>query len=339
MSTTDFGVDEDNGNTDLNVDDASNLFLQRWSDAGTLSDEDEGEKPTAKAKETPADGQVDNEEDELDLSEDGESADSEDTNDNGNANDPKALEATDDHTVKVTIDGEDRTVKVKDLKRLFGQEASLTRKSQEVAQARTAAEDAGAKFTAASGKLLAKAQERYAPYAQVDWQIAQKTLDNAEFVALRTEALAAYEDVQFLTTETEAVAKVVSAEETVARQAAVTESIAVLTKDIPGWDSELYDKIRKYAVAGGLNPKAVDSIIDPNVIKFINKSMLYDAAKAKAVSKKTAVSPGRVLKPANKAAGLIGKTSANKEMKALKNSGSTEDAANAFLAGWAAQRD
>ena len=339
-TTPNEGVDTADA-SNLTVDDATNSFLNRWVDAGTLSDTDEGEKARAKAKGTPADEELDEEEDDLELED--EIVDDEESDDDDGKDPTKkidaALEAADDHVVKVTIDGEERKVKVKDLKRLYGQEASLTRKSQEVAAAKTKAEETGAKYVAATGKLLEKANTRYAPYAQVDWQIAQKTLSNEEFVALRTEAVAAYQDIQFLNTEVNTVIQADTAARDVERMEQAKEAIGVLEKDIPNFGPDMYRSICDYAVTTGLSRESVSNIVDPAVLKIINQARLYSQAKSKALSKKSAASPARVLKTSGKNSSGNPRSSSSAEMKALRNSGSTQDAANAFLARWASSGD
>src|SRR3546814_20739928 len=65
----------------------------------------------------------------------GDDADEDDLGDDDGSNDekpaPKAV-PEDDAVVKVVVDGEEKEVTVGSLKRLAGQEAALTRKSQEV---------------------------------------------------------------------------------------------------------------------------------------------------------------------------------------------------------------
>lgn len=118
-------------------DDAISSLVNRWADAEDQpSDTDEGET-TESADESDEDDATD-----LDLSEpnDDEDADEGEDSEDEEADPASTKEAKDDHLVTVTVDGETKTVPVKDLKRLFGQEAALTRKSQEVAAARKATE-------------------------------------------------------------------------------------------------------------------------------------------------------------------------------------------------------
>ena len=95
--------------------------------------------------------------------------------------------------VKVKVGDKEHEVPVKDLKRLFGQEASLTQKSQQVAQERQQVEAELAKNTAATQALLQRAKARFEPYAKVDFNLAAQQLAPEEYTALRNEAMKAYE--------------------------------------------------------------------------------------------------------------------------------------------------
>ena len=63
--------------------------------------------------------------------------------------------------------------------------------------------------------------------------------------------------------------------------------VKVLERDIPNWNNELYNKVRSYAVAEGMEKTIVDQIVDPVAIKLIHKSRLYDLKqKRKLLSKR-----------------------------------------------------
>ena len=68
--------------------------------------------------------------------------------------DETEVELSEDALVEVQVDGETQQVSLKSLKRLHGQEASLTRKSQDVAARRKEAEEALAKADISYRKLL-----------------------------------------------------------------------------------------------------------------------------------------------------------------------------------------
>jgi len=344
MTTTHSGVDSTDGA--LSIDGAADAFLNRWKDADSLSDQDRGATtPDRNAQETGKDEEDEQNDEDLDFGDEdqddeNEGSDQDDENDNDDAD--ELVEAADEAVVKLTVDGEERKVPVKDLKRLYGQEQSLTRKSQEVAQKRKAAEEEGARYTTAMQALVAKANAKYEPYAKVDWEIARSTLTPEEFVALRQEAKAAYEDVQFLQTEVDTTFK--AAQETRAKEMkeAAQEAVAILSdpeKGIPNWNQQTYDSIISYAVTNGLDEGTIKQVTDANIIKLLHKAMSYDAAKERAKTKRKATSAKRVMKSKTKSSRDMSKPNADAEMKALQKSGKIDDAANAFLARWNAESD
>jgi hypothetical protein len=180
----------------LSRDEAAAALLSRWTDAEQPSRDDEGAKPIRRSETERAPDEDENQSDD-DRSWTLRTRTSR-TSKTTRADAP--VEASDDALVKLTVDGEEIKIPVKDLKRLYGQEASLTRKSQEVAERRKFAEDEGARYVVATQKLIEKATERFKPYAQIDWAIAAKTLENDEYVALRQEATAAYRNSSSSTT-------------------------------------------------------------------------------------------------------------------------------------------
>ena len=184
----------------------------------------------------------------------------------------------------------------KTLKRLFGQEQSLTRKSQAVAQQRKQAEDALQKTDAVLQAMLQKAEERYKPYSEVDMLVASKTMDDADFAALRKEAQLAHDDVRFLKEEADNFYGEIQQQQQAAQKEAAREAVKVLQENIPEWSNEMYNDIRGYAIAQGLPEDQVNTIVDPIVIQILNKSRLYDQGKRVATVKKKAATKKKVLR-------------------------------------------
>jgi len=341
MTTTHSGVDSEA--TALSTDEATEALLSRWTDAAKPSDRDGGANTPDPRDETSRDEveEEDNEsDDDLDLDTD-EEQDDDEQDEGDEADDQEAdeadepTEASDDAVVRIKVDGEDRTVPVKDLKRLFGQEQALTRKSQEVAQARKAAESEGERFTVAAGKLMERAQERFKPYANIDWQIAAKTLDNDEFVALRQEAQAAYEDLKFLNEELEGAHKATQEARIAEVHEAAKEAVAVLERDIPGWDQKIYNEVIDYAVSNGLDRAAVSQVVEPNLIKLIHKAKAFDEAKARAAAKRKAIPASkRTMKSKTRPQRPLGKLGDQAAIQRLSKTGSADDAVAALLARW-----
>jgi hypothetical protein len=328
----------------LSEDDATQAFLDRWTDAEKPSAEDEGETNANDTDEgDDEDATLEAALDESDEDETaGDEADdqSEDDTDEDEGDDEGAP-AGDDLKVTVTVDGEDKTVTVKELKRLYGQEASLTRKSQEVAAARKVADAEGERYMIAAQKLLTRAEERFAPFAKIDWMVAQQRLTPDEFAALREEARAAHQDLSFLNAETEDVLTQLQTQRQAQLAEAAKDTIATLERDIPGWNKEVYDQVRNHAVSTGMAAEVVNTIVDPAALKLMHDAMRYRELKARAAAKKQpitkpkAAAPKKVVKPASKTPGKMGtKTKGEEATARLRKSGKTEDAVAALLSRW-----
>lgn len=327
----------------LNEDDAAAAFLSKWSEedpedtqASEAPEEDDSEDTGADQDSQEAEEAVEEEEDEVDPQEDSEE-EAEDLDDEEAEEDEetpkKVLE--DEAVVKVKVGDKELEVSVKDLKRLYGQEAALTRKSQEVAAKRKEAEQNMLKAQATLEKMYNKALERYKPYAEIDMLVASKTLDAEQFAALRKEAQAAYEDFRFITEEADAFVKQVQAQQQQVLQEQAKEAVKVLREAIPNWSSQLYDQIREYAINKGLAPDVVNNLVDPVAIQLIHKARLYDEAK-KVVTKKKVVQPKKVMKTTT--ATTVKDVKGNQALKAkqkLQATHSVDDAAELFLARWA----
>lgn len=318
----------------LSPSDAEDAFLNRWkTDAPEPSDDDEG------ATEADDDDletvEASDEDDQTDSDEESDE-DPEETPDDTKKKDQKYVE-DDDAVVKIKVGDEELQASIKDLKRLYGQEAALTKKSQEIALKRKEAEDQGAKHLVGLQKLYERAMERYKPYAEVDMLVASKSLSNEEFAALRSEASRAYEDVQFLQAELDGFVQSLESQRQQMIREQAKAAIEVL-KDpengIPKWSQETYDDIRNYAIRNGMPKDVVNQIVDPVIIKTLWKAMKYDNGKTVATVKK-AKAPKKVLKSkASSETQRFTKTDGQKALSKLRSSGSRDDAASAFLSRW-----
>ena len=318
----------------LSPSDAEDAFLNRWkSDAPELSDDDEG---ATEADDDDLETVEASDEDDQTETDDESEEDPEETPDDTKKKDQKYVE-DDDAVVKIKVGDEELQASIKDLKRLYGQEAALTKKSQEIALKRKEAEDTGAKHLVGLQKLYERAMERYKPYAEVDMLVASKSLSNEEFAALRSEASRSYEDVQFLQTELDGFVQGLEGQ----RQAMIREqakSAIEVLKDpengIPKWSQETYDDIRNYAIRNGMPKDIVNQIVDPVIIKTLWKAMKYDNGKTVATVKK-AKAPKKVLKSKSSSeTQRFTKTDGHKAISKLRSSGSRDDAASAFLSRW-----
>jgi hypothetical protein len=324
----------------LTEDDAANAFLKQFMKDSPDEDSADEDVKDAQEDKTNNDAEDDSEE-ETDDSGDESPEDDEDSEE-GEDKDEEAqnvIEDDSDAYVKVKVDGEDRTVSVKDLKRLYGQEASLTRKSQEVSKKRKETEEHGATYVAGLTGLLQKAQAKANPYKQIDFLSAAQQLKPEELNALRQEALTAFEEEKYLAEELNTFMGNLKTQRQSQLVEKGREAVKELKRDIPGWNEKLYNDVRHFAISSGLEVDVVDNLVDASAIKIIYKAMLHDKGKSGVVTKKKGKMPKKVIKTSKSSGSttkdLIGnKTAASKALKKLEQTGSTDDAAAAFLARW-----
>lgn len=320
----------------LNENDAAAAFLSKWSeeDPETASQDPEEDEPSDTAEEQLEDNEAEEaEETEEESDEDHQEEPAEEDDEEKSEEPKKGLE--DDAIVKIKVGDEELDVSVKDLKRLYGQEAALTRKSQEVAAKRKEAEATAMKASATLEKMYEKAAAKWEPYSKIDYLVAQKQLDNESFAALRAEAQAAYEDFRFISEEADTFVKQTQAQQQQVLQEAAKEAVKVLREAIPDWSPKLYDQIREYAINTGMDAEVVNNLVDPVALQLLHKARLFDESK-KIVTKKKVVQQKTVLK--NTVTTSVKDVKGNgpaKQKAKLQSTGSVDDAANLFLSRWA----
>lgn len=277
------------------IDSAAEAILGRWSDGENLSDDEELEATDEPLEETEEDTsdieeaeleEFDEEETDEDPEEEEEPEEAEEDEDQ---DEDEELTLDDDTLVEIAVDGETKQASLKDLKRLYGQEASLTRKSQEVAAKRKEADEALQKTDLAYRKMLERAEARFKPYSEVDMLVASRQMSSEDFAALRREAREAEQDLKFLQEEANSFYQSAQQQMEQQRQQAAQEAVKVLSEQVPDWGNDLYNDIRSYAVSQGLPQEQVDQYVDPAVIMILNKARLYDQSKATAEVKKAKV--------------------------------------------------
>lgn len=328
--------------TVLDETDAEAAFLKLWEDP---AEDASKKKPSDQGNEEDEDESTNTDEsddEESDESPDDEAED-EDGDEDETAKDKKYAD-NDEAYVKIKVGEEEHEVPVKDLKRLFGQEAALTQKSQEVADRRKALDTEATTHAAASAALLERAMKQWEPYSKIDFVLAAKELPAEDYTALREQAQAAYENVQFLKNETGKFYTAMQERQRSELAEQAKEAIKVLSGDpkeggIEGWSTKLYDELRAFAVTQGLDQEVVNNLVDPAAIRLLNKARLYDLSTKKAQVKtvKTNKSPKKIIKSSQSSESTktaTKGTDTKKSMDRLRETGSTDDAANAFLSRW-----
>ena len=339
----------------LDVDEAAEAILGRWDDGETLSEVDEdATSEDLNETEVTEDG-LDNEDteeddesdDNLDDPDDTDELDDEDVGtddeDEDDEEDEEPLAASDDQIVDINVNGESKQVSVKDLKRLYGQEASLTKKSQDLANQRKQSDESLAQTQLSYQKLLERAEARFKPYADIDMLVASRQMDPDTFAQLRQDAKQAEEDLTFLKEESNTLVSQQQQQFAEQSKEAAANCVKVLQEQLPDWGNELYSDIRNYAVKSGLPQEQVDQYTDPQVIMLINKARLYDQSKQSAKSKKakaklTKSKSGKTKVLSSRKAPLSKEGAAErKRQAAIKNlhgHSDLDDIAAALMSGW-----
>ena len=336
--------------SDANIEqipyDAETVFFERIlkadKEAGaTHTDEEIPSEPEHKADE-PEEEITEETSDESPEESEGEETEGEETEEKP-AKDKKSkiiLEADADAVVKHKVDGKDIEIPVKDLTRLYGQEASLTRKSQELSEVRKSSDTALQKYVAGVETLLQRAQAEYEPYSKINFLALAKDPDISgdDLAVLQSQAQKAYQNVEFLKGELDGT---VQQHQQARHQRLLEEAkkgwdtLSNPETGIKGWGEPLYKEVRGYALSTGLAKQVVDELVDPAAIKILHKAMLYDKGqKAMVSTKKVDKNPKKVIRSSSEqtTTQIKSKSSDASAMAKLKKSGSQDDAMEVFLA-------
>ena len=334
----------------LDIDEAAEAILGRWDDGETLSEVEVEDATSEDSNETGVtEDELDDEEDDQDDLEledpdedETEDDDDETDEDEDDDEDDEPLAASDDQVVDIAVNGESKQVSVKDLKRLYGQEASLTKKSQDLATQRKQSEQQLAITQMSYQKLLERAEARHKPYADIDMLVASREMDAETFTQLRQDAKQAEDDLKFLQEESGQLVSQAQQQHQQATREAAADCVKVLQEQLPDWGNELYSDIRDYAVKSGLPKDQVDQYTDPQVIMLINKARLYDQSKQSAKSKKAKAklskskSGKKVLssKKAPPSRKSIQKAKQQKQLDGLSSAKDLDDIADVLMSRW-----
>jgi hypothetical protein len=341
----------DNLNTPLDEDGAADQFLARFlveeKDASKKKPSEKGKPEAEEASDETADDETENAEtkDEETPSDEGDDEGSEETEETEEK--AKKFVDLDDNTfVKIKVGDEELEVPLKDLTRVHGQEAALTRKSQEVADARKKADGEIAKSVATLDVMLKRAMERAAPFQQLDFLALTKdpNITAEDLSALRTQAQVAFDDVRFLEAELGNFMGHIQAQQKEERAKEAKACIAALstpgTDDKPnphfiqGWNQKVYDDIRSFAVETGLNSDVVNALVDPAAFKLIHMAMQFKKGSSKVQTKVVNKTPKKIVKTSSSPVNTrpSNKAKADKAMATLRKERSVDAAGEAFLA-------
>lgn len=326
------------------ADEGTDAFFRRMvtQDATEPSETDDEEEET---EDEPEETEEDADASETDESPDDDTESDEETEDADDTEDDRPKKKTvidsEDAVVKIKVDGEVVEASIKDLKRLYGQEASLTRKSQEAAAIKQRAEETGARYVAGLEAMLNRAKDQAAPYANINFLALTKdpNVSPEELAALSDAANKAFANVRYLETELDGVLTSVQQQRQSTMLQQARETIKILSdpkSGIPGWSEKMYNDIRGFAVSVGMPEQVVNEMVDPVAFKILHMAMQYEKGKtAVNKTKKIDKSPKRIIKGTPEEIVKQSKAAPKKAvMKRLEASGSIDDATDAFMSRW-----
>lgn len=278
-------------------------------------------------------------------------SDPEETSDTEETEEPeKKYVDSDDVFVKIKVGDQELEVPVKDLKRLHGQEAALTRKGQEIAEQRKLIDQQKQQYAAGLDALMKRASARADEYRKVNFLALTKDPNVTPDMlnALQDEARKAFEEETYIKTELNNFVQKHQQETQAKLVETARNTIKVLgaEKDgegnpnplhIPGWNQKLYDDLRRFAVEQGVDQNVVNNLVDAPALKIIHMAMMYKKGSSKVATKIVNKSPKKIIKQSTRPVPPKAKNVEQRKaaMKDLERRGNTDAAANAFLSRWA----
>jgi hypothetical protein len=293
------------GSTTSSVDD---VLDSMWAEAvGSPAPEAKKEKAEKPAPEPEADEPDDDQPEAPEEEPDAEEAD-QDPDEDDDAEEPEDTAAEvdiSDKEVTVKVDGETKKVKVKDLVRLAGQEAALTKKSQEVAERRKALDSTLELAELSSRRALEMAQARFKPYEGVDFLLLARdpTVDTSTLEFMRKDAQASYQELLDAQAGYRNLVDATAKERSARVAEEVAKAHAEVAKEgstfhIKGFSKETLDKLSAFATKYNLPQDAVHNEGHPGALKLLYMAWQYDrVTKAKDKGDKVAkAQPEKVVK-------------------------------------------
>jgi hypothetical protein len=320
------------------------------ADPDKFAIDDEGKKSRKPVEDDDADdaddgAESDDEGDEGDEGDDGEELEGDEDGDDGEDGDGEDL-------YEVQVDGEDLKVSLDELKKRYGQEASFTKKSQRLADAKKAFE-AEAAETRAEVAETRQLRTKYAQRLEVVERLLEESapqepddalLDRDPKAYMRQQALfdRHQRKMQIIGQEQNAVAGEDARDQGRADAATLEVERKKLVKAIPEWSDPKVAEKEGTELVGflselGYTQQQVEGLSDHRMILLLRDAMKFRGLQQK--GKKIAARPGKTLKPGGRDVAVPGATRRSKKQakrvaqkrERLARSGKVNDAQSAIF--------
>ena len=253
------------------------------------------------------------ESDESELKEESEEAETEEVEgDVEDADDESATQNTElftvddldlDAKVAIKIDGTDTEVSFSDLIKGYSTEQSLSKKGRELGDARKHfEEDYQKKLEEVKGMsdtsiaILYKSEQEHAKaYHSIEGKIEEARKDNNTYDLGDLKDKREQIQKQYWTArrERESLQKTVAEKSQEQMSKAWNEQLNIFNESIPtlipGFNETVAKDIREFALKEGINEQVLDTIIDPNIVKFVNDYRIMKEGIKKGSAKRKAV--------------------------------------------------
>jgi len=306
---------------------------EEMSDEDPVDSEEEVEDPDS---EEAVSEEVEEEVEEVEEEDEGE--------DDASTQEPDVYTADDldlDALVSVKIDGEETSVSFGDLIKGYTTEQSLSKKGRELGEARKELDaERENKLTeleqtaAASHQMLLGAEENFAKeYHDIEAKIkkAREDGDTYELSELKDKREQAQQRYWGARRQREGLIQQVSDQRDKFQQEQLQQQLThfqeVIPDLIPDFNDDLAGQIRQFALDEGIAEGLLDSVVDPNIVKFIDDYRRLKQGVKKGAAKRKAV-PAKKALPTKKAASPTKKkqnAQAQRKAKAFSENASQED--------------
>ena len=312
---------------------------------GDADEEDETASEDADAHEDDEDLE-DDEDDETDPDEDTEDADDNDEDDGEDGDEDKEpLIADEDAVVEFKVGDKVQTASVKELKRLAGQEAALTQKSQKASQLARVAEARHAQTEAILTKLKERADARAKQYEGLDLiELAQSgQYSKEDIAAARAGMEEAQKEVSYFEQSLEEFYSQTQADKAARLQEEAQDALTHLEDEasvfhVPQFKAR-YNSLVEAGQEAGIPDEVLATTPGPWLWKLIDSHVRYTNAKLKLTGKKSAKKSKKGTRKVLRSRGTERRSTPAKNgkrqaaMKALRSRPDSRDAAvDAFLA-------